>query len=72
MTVLLQKLIGWIITPILTWLIGWISSAIQRARIMAEAKKIIEEKNAQVLAVTEKAVTKEERDRAAEEVIRNL
>jgi phosphate/sulfate permease len=72
MSLLLQKLIGWVVTPIITWVIGWISMAVQKWMAMKEAKEAIEKKNAEILEVTEKAQTKEERDNAAKEVIRDI
>jgi hypothetical protein len=72
MSILLQKLIGWVVTPIITWVIGWISMAIQKWLAMKEAKAEIEKKNAQILELTEKAQTKEERDNAAKEVLRDI
>jgi hypothetical protein len=71
-TALLEKLLGWIITPIITWLMKWISSAIEKWRVMHDAEKKIEEKNDQILKSTESAQTKEERDDAAKSVISDI
>lgn len=61
-----------IATKILAWVFGILAAAIKRWNDMREAKNKIEEANQQVLDQTKKAETKEERDRAAEEIIRNL
>ena len=46
--------------------------AIQKWMELKAAKEEIEKKNAQILDLTQKAQTKEERDHAAEETIRDL
>lgn len=57
---------------ILAWVVGLIADAIAKWNRMREAKNAIEEKNQQVLDQTIKAETKEERDNAAKEVLRDL
>lgn len=57
---------------ILEWMVGLAVKAIARWQAMQNAKAEIEKKNQQVLENTENAQTKEERDRAAEEITRTF
>lgn len=68
----IASLLASIGAKILAWAFGLIADAIARWNEMRAAKNKIEDLNQQVLDLTKKAETKEERDRAAEEIIRKF
>ncbi len=60
------------VEKILEWAVRLIAAAVSRWQAMKRTKEEIEKKNQEVLDVTEKAETKEERDHAADEITRNF
>lgn len=61
-----------IITPLLEWILGKVAAWVSKWNAMRERRKAIEEKNQKILESTEKAQTKEERNEAAEEVLKDI
>lgn len=72
MSGILQKLVGWILGPILTWIGNLIAAALKKWMTMRNATKKIEESGLKLEEKVDSAKTKEEKDDAANEVIRDL